>query len=102
MVGCVAGVRAGARKTNKGKDAGRSEPKRVREPEDAEIRRYGESSACARVAEFTISRPAQDLLAHKLAREGEQERRVVIEVARQQPTRLLRDPVSPLEAAVLH
>src|SRR3954452_24484162 len=41
-------------------------------------------------------------LAQQLACEGEHEPRVVIEVARQQPTRLLGDPVGPLEAAGLH
>src|SRR5689334_21853657 len=45
---------------------------------------------------------AQELLAQELAREREQERRVVVEVARQQPARLLGDPVGPLEAALLH
>src|SRR5690349_8029876 len=41
-------------------------------------------------------------LAQELAREREHEARVVVDVARQQPARLLRDPVGPLEAAVLH
>ena len=37
-----------------------------------------------------------------LARERQHEARVVVEVARQQPARLLRDPVDPLEPALLH
>src|SRR3954447_26548354 len=41
-------------------------------------------------------------LAIPLPRERRQEARVVIQVARQQPARLLRDPVDPLEPALLH
>src|SRR4051812_514727 len=50
----------------------------------------------------TLGGPAEQLRAGKLAREGEQERRVVVEVARQQAARLLGDPVGPLEPALLH
>src|SRR5947208_13950468 len=53
------------------------------------------------VAPLLLS-PAEDLRLHELAREGRQEGRVVVEVARQQAARLLRDPVGPLEPAVLH
>src|SRR4051812_34304445 len=45
---------------------------------------------------------ARELLLHELAREGLEERRVVVEVAGQEAPRLLGDPVGPLEAAVLH
>ena len=54
MVGSVARVRVGAREIKQVKDAGRSEPKRVREPEDAEMRRYRASSARAAVVEQTV------------------------------------------------
>src|SRR5687767_12593776 len=37
-----------------------------------------------------------------LAREGGQEAGVVVQVARQEPARLLHDPVGPLEPALLH
>jgi hypothetical protein len=47
----MSGVRAGARQTKQIKDAGRSEPKRVRESEDTDMRRYGASSARAAVVE---------------------------------------------------
>src|SRR4051794_39655622 len=40
--------------------------------------------------------------AKELAAERHEEGRVVIEVARKQPARLLGDPVAPLEAALLH
>src|SRR3954463_16349976 len=43
-----------------------------------------------------------ELLSQELPREAAQERGVVVEVARQEATRLLRDPVGPLEAAILH
>src|SRR3954468_20326956 len=54
------------------------------------------------VTEETLGRSATELLADELAREGREERRVVVEVPGQQPARLLGDPVRPLEAAVLH
>ena len=54
MVASAARVRAGVRQIKQVKDAGRSEPKRVREPEDAEMRRYGAPSARAGVVEATI------------------------------------------------
>src|SRR3954464_7077963 len=54
------------------------------------------------VTRGTLGRAAPELLDHELAREGRQEGGVVVEVAGQQPARLLRDPVRPLEAAVLH
>jgi hypothetical protein len=47
-------VRPGARQIKQIKDAGRSEPKRVREPEDADMRRYGASSGRAVVVESAI------------------------------------------------
>src|SRR3954469_22284588 len=50
----------------------------------------------------TLGASSANLLLHELAREGRQERRVVVEVPGQQPTRLLGDPVRPLEPAVLH
>src|SRR4051794_23746276 len=45
---------------------------------------------------------AAQSLARQLAREAHQERRVVVEVARQQAPRLLGDPVGPFETALLH
>src|SRR4051795_3585810 len=45
---------------------------------------------------------APELLPHELTREAAQEGGVVVEVARQQAARLLRDAVGPLEAAILH
>jgi hypothetical protein len=54
MVGSAARVRAGARQIKQVKDAGRSECFAIREPEDAEMRRDGASSACAGVVESTI------------------------------------------------
>src|SRR3954451_14267390 len=55
------------------------------------------------VTRGTLGRAAPaELLDHELAREGGQERGVVVEVPGQQPARLLCDPVRPLEAAVLH
>src|SRR3954452_24129335 len=50
----------------------------------------------------TLGGSAEQLRAEQLAREGEQKRRVVVEVARQQAARLLGDPVGPLEPALLH
>src|SRR5919109_4012762 len=41
-------------------------------------------------------------LPHELAPHGGQEARVVVQVARQQPARLLSDPVGPLEPPLLH
>src|SRR3954452_11711906 len=41
-------------------------------------------------------------LARELPGEREHERRVIGEVARQKPARLLRDPVDPLEPPLLH
>jgi len=54
MVDSAARVRAGARQIKQIKDAGRSECWAIREPEDAEMRRSGASSACAGVVEPTI------------------------------------------------
>jgi hypothetical protein len=54
MSGSASDVRAGAREIKQVKDAGRSEPKRVREPEDAEMRRYRASSARAAGVEAGI------------------------------------------------
>jgi hypothetical protein len=54
MVGSAARVRAGARQIKQFKDAGRRECSSIREPEDAEMRRYGASSARAWVVESTI------------------------------------------------
>ena len=65
------------------------------EPDDRDACRHrGETSALS----GTWCRPR----AHELPAEGGQEARVVVEVARQQPARLLRDPVGPLEPALLH
>jgi hypothetical protein len=47
-------VCAGARQIKQFKDAGRRECSSIREPEDAEMRRYGASSVVARVVERTI------------------------------------------------
>ena len=47
MVGSAARVRAGARQIKQIKDAGRSECWAIREPEDADMRRSGASSARA-------------------------------------------------------
>jgi hypothetical protein len=54
MLDSAARVRAGARQIKQFKDAGRSECWAIREPEDAEMRRYGASSARAGVVESTI------------------------------------------------
>jgi hypothetical protein len=54
MVGFAVRVRVGARQIKQFKDAGRRECSSIREPEDAEMRRYGASSTRARVAESAI------------------------------------------------
>src|SRR4051794_24321502 len=56
----------------------------------------GRHSACTGLC------AAAQSLARELAREAHQERRVVVEVARQQAARLLGDPVGPFEPALLH
>src|SRR4051794_19322093 len=45
---------------------------------------------------------AAQALAQELPAERQEEGRVVVEVARQQPARLLRDPVGPLQPVLLH
>jgi hypothetical protein len=54
MVDSAARVRAGGREIKQFKDAGRSECWAIREPEDAEMRRYRGSSARAGVVEAAI------------------------------------------------
>src|SRR3954469_11542023 len=61
------------------------------------------SPTTATVAVIRASlRSARRALAQQLAGEAGQELRVEVEVARQQPARLLGDAVGPLEAALLH
>src|SRR5688500_8819130 len=55
---------------------------------------------CSRLSYLRGLSPAP--FAHELAREREHEAGVVVQVARQQPARLLCDAVGPLETAVLH
>src|SRR5687768_14848443 len=51
---------------------------------------------------LTLRQGGARSLPRHLAREGGQETRVVVQVARQEPARLLDDPVRPLEPALLH